>query len=441
MRHANCIMKHRDWISDCTRPVSLKSCKKSEKAKMTMTAKQEWAANWQLPLLAMLGIAGAATFGYSSGVFMEQMTREFGWSRAQFSAAFTVQMVLGLIVMPFLGRLVDRIGPRRIGLAGIGLYTLAFSALGLANGTIWQWWLLGAVQAVGVAFITNPVWLSSVIPRFHASRGLALAVSLAGIGVATLIWPNIAAFGIQHLGWRLTFPAMAVLWAVIMLPFAWFCLVDPPAIEVPAETAEATAPKSDYLRALRSRTAICLALAGGIFASVTYGIILNLVPMLQTQGMTLTAAAGLTSIMGIFVIGGRIATGYLLDRLPTLPLSIAVFALPVIVCLVLWVFPGNSIAIMVAVALLGLATGSETDVVVYMIAQRFGRDIFATVLAVIMSVFALLAATGPLLAGSIFDQYDSYEPYLMIGIPLALFATLCIALVPDRPVADAAVTV
>ena len=146
---------------------------------------------------------------------------------------------------------------------------------------------------------------------------------------------------------------------------------------------------------------------------------------------------------GIFVIGGRIATGYLLDRLPTRPLSIAVFALPVIVCLVLWVFPGNSIAIMVAVALLGLATGSETDVVVYMIAQRFGRDIFATVLAVIMSVFALLAATGPLLAGSIFDQYDSYEPYLMIGIPLALLATLCIALVPDRPVAgaDAAVTV
>ena len=86
-------------------------------------------------------------------------------------------------------------------------------------------------------------------------------------------------------------------------------------------------------------------------------------------------------------------------------------------------------------AVLGLATGSETDVVVYMIAQRFGRDIFATVLAVIMSVFALLAATGPLLAGSIFDQYDSYEPYLMIGIPLALLATLCIALVPDRPVA------
>ena len=70
---------------------------------MALTAQQEWAANWRLPLLAMLGIAGAATFGYSSGVFMEQMTREFGWSRAQFSAAFTVQMVLGLMSCRFLG--------------------------------------------------------------------------------------------------------------------------------------------------------------------------------------------------------------------------------------------------------------------------------------------------------------------------------------------------
>jgi len=405
---------------------------------MALTARQEWSANWPLPLLAMLGIAGAATFGYSSGVFMEQMTREFGWTKTQFSAAFTVQMALGLLFMPFLGRLVDRVGPRRVGLIGIGIYTLAFSSLGLANGSSWQWWLLGGVQAIGVAFITNPVWLSAVIPRFHASRGLALAVSLSGIGVATLIWPNIAAFGIETLGWRLTFPAMALFWAAIVLPYAWFCLVDPPTIKTPKDIAAIKAPKGGVLRALLSPTAIYLAVSGGIFASVTYGIILNLVPMLQAQGMTLTAAAGLTSIMGIFVIGGRIATGYLLDRLPTRPLSIFIFLLPVVVCVVLWLFPGNRAAIIVAVALLGLATGSEMDVVVYLIAQRFARDIFATVLAVIGSVFALLAATGPLLAGGIFDSYKSYDPYLIIGIPLALVATLCIALVPDRPVNVAA---
>jgi MFS family permease len=332
---------------------------------------------------------------------------------------------------------VDRVGPRRIGLVGICFYTLAFSSLGLANGTAWQWWLLGGVQAIGVAFITNPVWLSAVIPCFHASRGLALAVSLAGIGVATLIWPNIAAFGIAHLGWRLTFAAMAIFWAVIVLPYAWFCLIDPPSTE-PSTAAATKAPKSDYLHALRSPTAIHLALAGGIFASVTYGIILNLVPMLQAQGMTLTAAAGLTSIMGLFVIGGRLTTGYLLDRFPTRPLSVVVFLLPVIVCLILWLFPGNRAAILIAVALLGLATGSETDVVVYLIAQRFARDIFATVLAVVGSAFALLAATGPLLAGGIFDNYKSYDPYLLISIPLALLATLCIALVPDKPVEVAA---
>lgn len=385
---------------------------------------------WRLPVLAMFGIAGSATFGYSSGVFMEAMTREFGWSRSQFSAAFTVQMVLGLFVMPMLGRLVDRVGPRRIGLAGIVIYVVCFSALGLANGTAVQWWILGAVQTFGVAFIANPVWLSAVVPRFHVSRGLALAVSLAGIGVATAIWPSLAALGIAHLGWRATFPALAIGWAVIMLPFAWFCLIDPPATPAQTGAAVGKAPGGGYFHAIRSRTAICLAAAGGIFAGVTYGLILHLVPLLHGQGMSLSAAAGLTGVMGLFVIGGRIGTGFLLDRLPTRPLSIVVFLLPIVVCLLLWLFPGNWAAMVVAVALLGLANGSETDVIVFLIAQRFGREIFASVYAVIGAIFAVLAAAGPLIAGGLFDRYNSYDPYLMVAIPLALLATIFIALVP-----------
>jgi len=397
-------------------------------------ARAEWAANWRLPLLAMLGIAGSATFGYSSGVFMEVMTKEFGWSRSQFSAAFAVQMVLGLIIMPFVGRLIDRVGPRRVGLAGIVIYTFCFSSLGLANGSNVQWLLLGAVQTIGVAFIANPTWLSAVIPRFHASRGLALAISLAGIGVATAIWPILAALGIENLGWRATFPALAIGWAAIVLPFAWFCLINPPVPEVAAGQPVSKPSNTAFFKALRSRTAIFLALGGGIFASVTYGIILNLVPMLTAQGMTLTAAAGLSGIMGFFVIGGRLTTGYLLDRLPTRPLSIAVFLLPIVVCLLLWVFPGNRFAIICAVATLGLATGSEMDVVVYMIAQRFGREIFASVLAVIGSIFALFAASGPLVANGLFDRYNTYDVYLLTGIALSLTATLLVASVPNKPV-------
>jgi MFS family permease len=392
-------------------------------------AKQEWADNWQLPLLAAIGIAGSATFAYSSGVFMKVMTGEFGWSRTQFSSAFAVQMVLGLIVGPLIGRYVDRVGARKVGLIGIFLFAAGLSSMGLANGKILQWWMLGGVQAICTAFIASPVWLSAVVPRFQASRGLALAVSLAGIGVATALWPILAALGIQSLGWRATFPVLGLGWAVLILPFAWFCLPGQPASPLCATTAAATIRRDDYLRALRSRTFLCVTFAGAIFASVTYGLILHLVPLLTERGLTLAEAAGLTSIMGLFVIGGRLTTGFLLDRLPTRPLAVAIFLLPVGVCLLLWAAKGSWFAAVIAVSLLGLATGSETDVVVFMIAQRFGREIFASVFAVSVAAFAVFAATGPLLAGALYDAYKSYDIYLMIAVPLTLLAGTLVALV------------
>src|SRR5579863_3477129 len=83
------------------------------------TARQEWATMWQLPLVCMLGTSGSAMFAYAGGVYMESVTRAFGWTRAQYSSAFLLMMLSGLVISPAIGWLVDRIGPRRVVLGGI----------------------------------------------------------------------------------------------------------------------------------------------------------------------------------------------------------------------------------------------------------------------------------------------------------------------------------
>ena len=47
---------------------------------------------------------------------------------------------------------------------------------------------------------------------------------LAGISLANMLWPIIAAGLIGSVGWRLAFPAMAAGWAVIVFPLVvcWF---------------------------------------------------------------------------------------------------------------------------------------------------------------------------------------------------------------------------
>ena len=103
---------------------------------------REWAALWPVPFTGLAGVVACSAFAYSNSVFMLELTAEFGWTRTQFSSAFLLQMLVTLTIGPLVGWLTDRYGPRRIALCGLVPYVFSVSMLGLANGSIWQWWLL-----------------------------------------------------------------------------------------------------------------------------------------------------------------------------------------------------------------------------------------------------------------------------------------------------------
>ena len=67
----------------------------------------------------MFSVSGCAIFAYSNGAFLLPMTKEFGGRRAAFSTAFLLQVIVNLVSNPVIGRLVDRIGSRKIALGGI----------------------------------------------------------------------------------------------------------------------------------------------------------------------------------------------------------------------------------------------------------------------------------------------------------------------------------
>ena len=396
----------------------------------SLTAKQEWAAMWPLPLVAMFGHAGAALFAYSSGVFMGPMTAEFGWSRAEFSLAFVIQTLVGLIAQPLVGRLVDRIGPRRVGLAGIIPAALALGLLGLVGKPIWQWWGLCVIQVMFACFILPAVWITPVVTRFKTSRGLALAVVLAGIGLASAMWPVLAAFYLPRLGWRLSFAALGLTWGIIIFPLAWLFLKGPRDVVVAGRPAAVASDGPQFREALKSRTFICLTLAGGMFAVISLGMSVHLVPLLKQSGMSTVLAASVTGLAGLVSITGRVGTGFLLDRLPTKPLGISVFLLPVLMAFLLWIAHGSIPISLCAVVLLGLAGGAETDIVFYVAAKEFGHGAFASVSATTGAFFGLCAGMGPLLAGKLFDLTGSYDAWLLAVCPLAVGGAALIALLP-----------
>jgi len=396
------------------------------------SARAEWAAMWPLPLVSMLGYVGGAAFAYSSGVFMQELTREFGWSRAEFSAAFTIHSLVALVMAPFIGRLIDRIGPRKMALIGIVPFVCGLSLFGLADGSIWQWYGIAFLQALLASMIGGAVWVKAVVTRFTASRGLALATVLAGSGVATTIWPLVAAFTISHFGWRMSYPAMAVSWGVVMLPLAWLFFADAAPAEDHGGEHRRTIPFDELLRIYFSRSFVSLALAGAIFSALTLGLLLHLVPIFQGAGLGLASAAGIAGLTGIFAIVGRLSTGLLLDLLPTRPLAIAIFLLPLAIGALLWNFDGSVSVAIGAVAILGFVSGADGDIIAYLISRSFDSRVFATVYSLMVAILAISSSLGPVISGAIFDRWGSYQYYFLAMAPMALVAAALVGSVPMR---------
>lgn len=395
-----------------------------------MTARAEWAAMWPLPLVSMFGYVGGASFAYSSGVFMQELTQEFGWSRAEFATAFTIHSLVALVMAPVIGRLIDRIGPRRMALIGIVPFMFGLSLFGLANGSIWQWWTIAFVQSLFASMIGGAVWVKAVVTRFNASRGLALAMVLAGSGVATTVWPVVAAYLISHFGWRLSYAGMALSWGLLMLPLAWLFFVD--ADNGPSEEAKPRkAMPSGVLRdVFLSRTFISLALAGAIFSALTLGLLLHLVPIFRDAGLDLATAAGIAGLTGIFAIAGRLTTGLLLDLLPTRPLAVAIFLLPLAISALLWNFDGSIYLAVGAVAILGFVSGADGDIIAYLISRGFEPGVFATIYSLMVAILSISSSVGPIISGACYDHWGSYQPYFLAMIPMTLVAALLVGTIP-----------
>ena len=70
---------------------------------------------------------------YVMGIFIYPLEHEFGWTRAEIVAGMTIISLFGMICAPFVGLVVDRFGPRRLGVFGVLLASATLAALSLTG--------------------------------------------------------------------------------------------------------------------------------------------------------------------------------------------------------------------------------------------------------------------------------------------------------------------
>ena len=399
------------------------------------TGAGEWKRGWRLVLACFTGFSFFSIMTHSLGIFMEPLSREFGWSRTLISSGVTISAVVTALLSPFFGILIDRYGSRRVALPGLVAATVAIACFSLASGSATQWMLLWIFYATISISVKTTVWTAAVVGAFTHSQGLALGAMLSGTAAAQIVLPPLATWLVEHVGWRLTYVWLGCGWGGLTMVLCWFFLHDVHSRpNRQARTVQADLPGLSIAQAWRDTALWRIGLSTFVVMLLTIGLLIHQIPILTEAGVTRTTAAWLASLAGAAGIAGKLVSGLLLDRFQAnwvggITLLVTAFAFLLLLDGVHT--PG---LIVTAMVIGGYAAGSKLQIASYLTARYGGVRHFGVIYGLITSLVAFGSGLGPMVAGFAYDTGGSYAAFLIAGTVGCVACGLLLMTLPRYPV-------
>ena len=92
-------------------------------------AGREWRSGGPLVLAAMVGISLTTLHSGSTGIMMEPLEQEFGWSRTEIYLGNSLVSWVPVLLGTIMGLAIDKFGPRRIEIAASAMICAVFALL------------------------------------------------------------------------------------------------------------------------------------------------------------------------------------------------------------------------------------------------------------------------------------------------------------------------
>jgi len=393
---------------------------------------------WTIVAVASLGIfASGPGQSHTFSVFLEPIGRDLGVSSTAMATAYGLATLAAAFLLPQMGRLVDRFGPRRMLAAIVILLGFACLFFGAAANLLWL--------AVGFAFLRffgqGSLMLGSanlVSHWFSRSRGFAMSLMALGFGVSMAVHPPLAQVLIEEIGWRQAWFALGLLTWLLMLPPIFLLVHDRPEqlglrpdgdesqkADALAEAGAAQITGLTLHEAIRDSSFYVLSFGMFAIAMLVTTLHFYQVSILTAQGLGTGLAARVFTVSAVAMVAAMPLVGRLFDRLRTryvfaLGLSITAASL-VGVTLV------TDAATSVAYAILfGLNNAFSMTLFGYIWPRYFGRRHIGSIQGVGQMIGVVGASLGPLPVGLAFDLLGS--PTLTIRL-LAVFPIVAAVLV------------
>jgi MFS family permease len=390
---------------------------------------------WRVVFGSAVGLFwGVPISVYSFSVFFKPLMQEFHAGRTAISLAFTLKLIAAALSAAPIGWLTDRYGPRRVILIGTAIFGSILFANRLFSGSIAQFYCFYVLLGFSVGGV-GPIPYGSLVSHwFDRFRGLALGLTMLGIGLGAVIMPSVAQTLIARFGWKTAYSILGASVLLICWPVVGYFLEEKPedfgllpdGASARTDDTEDAGHGLTALEAWRTRDFWLMGFAFILVSASVQGCVVHMAPLLSDRGFGASAAASGSSLIGSAVMIGRLGTGYLLDRTFAARLASILFAVSAsgIALLLL----GNRTAAFAGVFLVGLGLGAEIDLIPYLTSRYFGLLDFGKVYSSAFAAFALAGAFGPLIMGASFDRTRSYSGPLAGFLLATLLASVLMAL-------------
>src|SRR5580658_1566751 len=138
---------------------------------------------------------------FSFSVFFKPLMQDFHASRAAVSLSYTLHSIAGALGAPLVGWLIDRYGARRVILPAAAMFGSILLSAKAFSSSLWLFYCFYvALGLLGTG--VGPIPYCNVVSHwFDRHRGLALGLTMLGIGLGAIVMPPFAQRLIGKFGW------------------------------------------------------------------------------------------------------------------------------------------------------------------------------------------------------------------------------------------------
>lgn len=381
--------------------------------------------NYGWVVVAVGALASCVGFGavFSLPVFLAAIAADTGWARAGIASAMTLNfLVMGVCGFGW-GMASDRIGPRRVLLAGIVLLGAGL-ALAAHARELWQYVLAYGVVVGAAAGTFMAPMIAAASLWFDKQRALAIALVTTGVGVAPMTIAPLAAWLVQVLHWRDAQLAIAIGSVAVLAPMAFFVRL-PASFTSQAAAANGAGLGAETWRAMRTRAFTVLAATFFLCCATHSGPIFHTISYAIGCGLPAMAAVTIYSVEGAAGLGGRVLLGVLADRFGALPVLVAGLFVQALAAGA-YALASQAGDFYLVALVFGMAYGGVMPLYAVLVRSTFPPQIMGSVLGALAMVSSVGMALGPAIGGWLFDRYGSYVwlyvGSLAVGIAAAIVA-------------------